>query len=354
MNINFSASKINLAKVVVPEQKDIRIGSNPYWSTNTKDDYYIQLLKLYDDSSLHKAILSNLRDKIVGTNIDASRSIREMIKSITLDMIIFGGFSVEIIWNIDHTKINKLLYLDFSKVRSGLADDDDVINLYYYSNNWKKRNEEITILQSFNVDPTTDKHQIYYYKDEGRDIYPKPYYHSALRWISTDVELSRYYSNLVKNNFMPSIIMSLKNGFDDEDKRKDFEREIIDTMTGPDNAGSFPVIYGDGTNDDPVKIIQLNNGPDDQRYSWLSQQVIDQIVMAHRLPNPMLAGIRVPGTLGGTQELKESEFIYNRNVVYPYRENITNFLEDVKNFYINEMDTELKDISVISQQEIIQ
>jgi hypothetical protein len=351
MKTDFSAHKVILSKVVIPELKATRSNNQPYWQPNLKDDYYLNLIKLYDESSLHKAILTNLRDKIVGTNIEASRALKSMIKSITLDMIMLGGFCVEIIWNAEHTKINKLLYLDFSKVRSGLVDEDtDEVLLYYYSYNWKNRGDDITILHRYDPDPATDNHQIYYYKDEGRDIYPKPYYHSALRWIYTDVEMARYYSNLVKNNFMPSIMISLKNGFEDEDKRGQFERDMLNTLTGPDNSAAIPIIYGDGTGEDPLKIIQLSEGPDDQKYTWLSQHTIDQLIMAHRIPNPLLAGVRVPGTLGGTQELKEAEFIYNKNVVYPFRENITQFLEDVVDFYINPIGIEIKDISVLGEQ----
>ncbi len=352
MKIDFSANKIMMEKVNIPLQKDIKSSKSSFWLTNQKDDYYEQILKLYNESSLHHAILNNLIDKVVGTNIGASRAIKRLVYNAVQDLATLGGYCVEVIWNIEHTKINKLLYLPLSQVRSGFVNEDtDEVLLYYYSPDWKDKNSEITVLRRFDPDPTTDNHQIYFFND-GRGIYPIPYYAPSMRWVVTDVELTRYYSNLAKNNFMPTVMMVLRNGFEDDDKRIAFERTMLGTLTGPDNAGAIPIIYGDGSDSDPIKIVPVATGTDDVKYQWLSQQTIDQLIMAHRIPNPMLAGVRVPGTLGGTQELKESEFIYNRNIVYPLRDKLMEFLEDVQPFYINPIDINIKDISVIGEQEI--
>lgn len=348
--------KIKLQKVEIPEIKEVKTSRGPYYLTNQKNDYYKKLLELYDNSSIHKAILNNLRDKIVGSNIEATRKIKQMIKSITLDMVIFGGFSVEIIWNLDHTKINQMNYIDFTKVLSGYVDEKtDQVELYYYSNNWSDmKNNEIEVFKTYSPDPESDNRQIYYFKDHtpGFDVYPKPYYNASIRWVYTDVELCRYYSNLVKNNFVSNVIISMRNGFDDPDKQEAFEKDIIQNFTGSENAGSIPVIYGDGTDVDPIKIVQFNTDPDDQKYQWLSQHTMDQLIIGHRVPNPMLVGMRIPGSLGGTQELTESENIYNKNMVYPFRENIYTFLEDVTPFYILPIGTNITDISMVSQQNI--
>lgn len=348
--------KINLSALEIPKIKEIKSQHGDYFLTNVKNDFFNDLLYLYDNSSIHKSFLNNLRDKIVGSNVESDRKTKQLIQNITLDMVIFGGFAVEVIWNPIHTKITKLNYIDFTKVRSGMVDEDtDNVLLYYYSNDWTAFRKKFDVIQAYNTDENSDARQIYYFKEytPGFNVYPKPFYFASLRWIYTDIELCRYYSNLVKNNFVANVIISMRNGFDDDEKREAFERNIKDNFTGSDNAGSIPVIYGTGE-DDPIKIVQFNQDSDDNKYTWLSQQVIDQLVIAHRIPNPLLVGIRIPGSLGGSTELAESEEIYNKNVVYPARENIYNFLEDVNPHMLIPIPTEIKDISIVSQQNIIE
>lgn len=345
--------KIKLEKLVIPELKEVKVANGNYYMTNNQNNFYENLQYLYDNSSIHKAILDNLRDKVVGSNVNSDKKTKQLIKNITQDLTLYGGFTVEIIWNILHTKINKINYIDFSKIRSGMVDQDtDEVQLYFYSNDWKGYHKNVQILQSFNTDENSDSRQIYYYKDyaPGFNVYPKPSYYASIRWVYTDVELCRYYSNLVKNNFVSNVIISMKNGFDDPDKQENFEKSIKDNFTGSENAGSIPVIYGVGDGDDPIKIVKFNDGSDDNKYQWLSQHTIDQLIIGHRIPNPLLCGVRIPGSLGGSTELEESENIYNKNVVYPTRDNILSFLNDINPYMTVPVPTEITDISVVNQK----
>lgn len=346
--------KINLSALEIPEIKEIRSQHGDYYLTNIKNNFFENLIYLYDNSSIHKSFIDNLKDKIIGSNVNSDRETKELIDKIIHSLCIFGGFYVEIIWNPAHTKITSKHYIDFMKVRSGMVDEEtDKVLLYYYSNDWTAYRKKFDVIQAYNTDENSDARQIYFFKlyTPGFNVYPKPPYFASLRWIYADIELCRYYSNLVKNNFVANVIISMRNGFDDDDKRQEFEKSIKDNFTGSDNAGSIPIIYGSGE-EDPIKIVQFNQDSDDNKYTWLSQHVIDQIIIGHRIPNPLLCGVRVPGSLGGSTELSESEEIYNKNVVYPMREHIYNFIDDINPYLLTPIPREITDISVVSKQNI--
>lgn len=331
---------IHFSSVDIPKMKEIPTNKN-YYAAGVDNKFFDHLIFYYENSSAHSSFIKNLAYKVVGSGLKGNTpqddtaiqqyKFNELFGKISLDYSIFGGFCLELIWNIDHTFINKINYVDFSKVRSGFIDPEtDWVNFYFFCPDWSKYNKKTDIVQSFNTDPETDNIQFLYYKEHtpGLEVYPKPLYYGGLNWIYTDVQLATYYANLVKNNFVSNTIISVQAPMDTE-KQIEFEKGIKKDFTSSENAGSILVIYGDGSNEDPIKVIRFNEGADDSRYQWLSQHILDQIIVAHRIPNPIIAGIRVQGSLGGTQEMMDSERIYNVNVIYPARTKILNCFDQI-------------------------
>jgi hypothetical protein len=332
---------IKFSSVEIPKMKEIPTNKN-YFNAGIDNKFFEHLIYYYENSSAHSSFIKTLAYKVVGTGMQGvtpqdSQIIKdykfnEIFGKATLDYSIFGGFCLELIYNANHTKINQVNYVDYSKVRSGFIDaDTDKVSLYFYSPDWfKYSHKEIDMVQSFNPEPGNENIQFYYFKEHtpGLEVYPKPLYYGGLNWIYTDIQLATYYSNLVKNNFVSNTIISVQAPMDTE-KQVDFENGIKKDFTSSENAGSILVIYGDGSSEDPIKIIKFNDGADDSKYQWLSQHILDQIIVAHRIPNPIIAGIRVQGSLGGTQEMMDSERIYNVNVIYPARNKILNCFNQI-------------------------
>jgi len=203
----------NFKQVEIPQLKETPSRKN-YYMTNDADDFYDQLIYYYEHGNVHSTFIDNLSSRIIGTglqtndsnsrNVIKSYGLDEIYKRISFDYSLYGGYAIEIIWNVLHTEITQINYLDFSRVRSGFIDEKtEDVTLFYYSTDWHKWSKEIDVLHTFDTDPESDNRQIYYYKDNhpGTDIYPRPEYFAALKWVYTEVELNRYYANLVKNNF---------------------------------------------------------------------------------------------------------------------------------------------------------
>ena len=328
-----NTQSINFEMMTIPRLDVIKSYDKQYYLAGKDNKWFNNILKLYFESSIHSAILDSLNLKIVKT-FQISGGTDLLFSKISLDYLIYGGFALEVIWNLNHDRIIKLNHLDFSKVRAGtICEETGEVEHYLWSNDWfKYNNKHIDYLQNYDENPDSDQHQIYYYKrySPQAEIYPKPYYYSALKWVYTDIELENYYANLVKNNFVGNTILSI-NSFMDQDKQKDFERAIKKNFTGSDNAGSIIVMYSESKDNAPS--IEKFNSDDDTKYQYLTTKVIEQISIGHQLPVSLL-GILVPGQLGNATDIPIYNEIYNETMVVPlFKEIMAGYLP-VKNKYI--------------------
>lgn len=325
---------INFEGMQIPRLEVIKSYDKHFFLAGKNNKWFNELLRLYFESSIHSAILDSLNLKIVkmnNTRLSGVTTTDTLFNKIALDFLIFGGFALEVIWNLNHTQIIKLNHLDFSKVRAGMiCEETGDVEHYLWSNDWfKYSNKKIDTLQNFDPNPSSDQHQIYYYKrySPQAEIYPKPYYYSALKWVYTDIELETYFSNLVKNNFVGNTILSV-NSFMDQDKQKDFERAIRRNFTGGQNAGSIIVMYSESKDNAP-NIVKFNS-KDDDKYQWLTTKVVEQISIGHQLPVSLL-GILVPGQLGQATDIPIYDNIYTETMVKPLYNEIMDGYLPIKN-----------------------
>jgi hypothetical protein len=323
---------INFEAIQIPQLQVIKSYDKEYYLADKNNSWFNDLLKLYFESSIHSAIIDNLSLKINKQNLSGSTDI--LFSKITLDFLIFGGFALEVVWNLSHDRILKLNHLDFSKVRAQIVDSETgQVEHYLWSNDWfRYNNKQMDCLQTYSDERDSDQHQIYYYKrySPQAEIYPKPYYYSALKWVYTDIELETYYANLVKHNFVGNTILSI-NSFMDQDKQKDFENAIKKNFTGSENAGSIIVMYSESKENAP-EILRFNS-EDDTKYQYLTTKVIEQISIGHQLPIALL-GILVPGQLGNATDIPIYNEIYNETMVIPlYKELMAGYLP-IKNNYM--------------------
>lgn len=312
---------INFEMMQIPRLDVIKSYDKQFYLAGKENKWFLQLLKAYYESSIHSAIIDSLWLKIQKKHKETG-GVDSLFNKVALDYLIFGGFALEAIWNLKHDRIIKLNHLDFSKVRAGIVcDETGEVEHYLFSNDWfKYNNKRIDTLQNFDTNPESDQHQIYYFKrySPQAEIYPKPYYYSALKWIYTDIELENYYANLVKNNFVGNTILSI-NSFMDQDKQKDFEKAIKRNFTGSDNAGSIIVLYSESKENAP-EIIRFNS-EDDHKYEYLTTKVIEQVSIGHQVPTALI-GILVPGQLGNATDIPIYNTIYEETIISPIYDEI--------------------------------
>ena len=131
----------------------ILYGTDPKWK-NRYPDY---LINLYNTSPKHNAIVNGKVNYIVGQgfncvgrltmgqkamveafiNSTGKDSLRELNKKVALDLVLFGGYSVQPIMNRAGDKIAEVHHIDFSKLRK-LKDDSG----WAFTSDWAARNPE--------------------------------------------------------------------------------------------------------------------------------------------------------------------------------------------------------------------
>lgn len=315
------------------EERSYRETPNREGFVNYGDDNLFPqyLVDLYHSSATHNALVTSIAMMIFGEGFDASDlegrlafdqwNLNDELRKACLDFKIQGGFALEVNWSIDRTTIANVSHLPFENVRSGFVNEEEKVEYYYYSKDWSDKREEPEEICAFDVEKKLDHPtQIMYVKpfSPGSFYYPKPDYIGSINYIELDKEISIYHINNIQNGMSPSFSIHFKNGIPPQEERNRIRMDIERQLSGAGNAGKFIVTYSDDPERKPdFEPFQLSDA--DKQYQFLSEEVTGKIMIGHRVTNPMMFGVSVPGKLGGGAELEASEAIFDKNVVRPAR-----------------------------------
>tara|TARA_R100000353_G_scaffold157194_1_gene116237 strand:+ start:4345 stop:5979 length:1635 start_codon:yes stop_codon:yes gene_type:complete len=315
------------------EERSYRETPNREGFVNYGDDNLFPqyLVDLYHSSATHNALVTSIAMMIFGEGFDASDlegrlafdqwNLNDELRKACLDFKIQGGFALEVNWSLDRTTIANVSHLPFENVRSGFVNEDEKVESYFYSKDWSDKREEPVELCPFNEKEKLDHPtQIMYVKpfSPGSYYYPKPDYIGSINYIELDKEISIYHINNIQNGMSPSFSIHFKNGIPPQEERNRIRMDIERQLSGAGNAGKFIVTYSDDPERKPdFEPFQLSDA--DKQYQFLSEEVTGKIMIGHRVTNPMLFGVSVPGKLGGGAELEASEAIFEKNVIRPAR-----------------------------------
>ena len=289
------------------------------------------LIDLFHSSSTHNALTTTIATMVFGEGFDATTldgrlafdqwNLNDELRKACVDFQIQGGFALEVNWSLDRTTIANVSHLPFENIRSGFVNEDEKVDYYYYSKDWSSKRAEVDEICTFDPERKIDHPtQILYVKpfSPGSFYYPKPCYTGSIDYIELDKEIGKYHINNIKNGMSPSFSIHFKNGIPPQEERNRIRMDIERQMSGASNAGKFIVTYSDDPERKPdFEPFQLSDAHN--QYQFLSEEVTGKIMVGHRVTNPQMFGVAVPGKLGGGGELAESAELFNQNVVRPNR-----------------------------------
>ncbi len=248
-----------------------------------------------------------------------------------------GSFALEVIWNMDFTRIATVKFVSTDNIRAGKMENDKVTK-YFYHKDWSKHKErgfKPTEIPAF--DPqTAEKHaageeglsynQLIFVKNGTLDYYGEPPYQGAMSWIKIDSQMGLFHLSNIENGFAPSLVFKFYKKPSSPEAQQGVISNLKKQYSGAKNAGNALVFFSDGKELAPdVEPIQVSNL--DKQFLMLADQAVQQIMSGHRVTSPLLFGIATPGKLSGGSELDVSYRIYDNSVVEPDR----NLLEEVYN-----------------------
>lgn len=378
-------SVVKLDSHKVPVFKEVR---NEDWITlGEKNDYADYLIMLYDRSAKHSAIVKSKVNYTSGAgwgyenkNLTPEQILKadsfinlvnpdgETLKDVTMkcdeDKKIFGGFYLEVIWDKKGGKPASIKHIPYKKIRSNKDN-----TTFYYSSEWLvngRMNRDVESTEDYQVypafDPTNPKGaQILFYKTyhPSLDVYPLPEYLGAISNIETDIEISNYHYNNVKNGFAGTFMVNFLNGVPTPEEQKDIEKKFKDKFTGSDSAGSFVLNFADGK-ERAAEILPIGMTNADKMFLELTKWTQEEIFTGHRITSPMLFGIKTEGQLGGRTEMVEAYELFKNVYVKPeqmqleYVFNILAKLSGVQpDLYLNEIEPIAEQLTETSLMQIM-
>ena len=346
-------AKENFDRVFITEEK-----TNHYVKFGDYNAFPESLIELYNNSSIHNTCVNAIVEGVIGEGLTSNHefvldiankdgeSWNDIFKKIALDYKLYGGFSLEIIWNKNRTKVAEVYHIDFSYLRAREKDYRGKIPGYYISDEWAEQYrygtrtvEDLPYLPIYNpAKALTESKQIWVYNPyrPGMKYYPLPDYVGALRVIDLDCEVDNFHINNIKNGLAPSLaITTFTNA--DEDEREAIERMLRLQYQGTNNAGSLMYMDVDSPENAPVVTPIPQNGADGY-YVSINDMVTQKILTAHRITSPMILGIKTEGQLGGRTEVLDAYLLLVNTVIRPFQQDILSVIETLLEAKYPELD----------------
>ena len=332
---------VNMAKDYVQEaiEKETPKGWVNYGDNNLFPQY---LIDLYNTSSVHGSLTMSIAFTIAGKEFStdlpiAKRELERLklddIRSCTaLDLKLHGGFFWEVVWSVDRTTIARVNHLPFENCRLAVANEEDVISGIYYSKDWtdtrKKKNAPVYI-PMFNKNTNEEEpSQVLFMSvmTPGSAYYPKPDYYSGLEYIECTRQISHFYNAFLQNGMFPGYMIHFNNGVPDPEEQIMIKNQW-EKMSGTQMAGKRIFTFNESIDRAPkVDLIPLDDA--DKKWTVLSEESRNNIMISHRVTSPLLFGIRESGGLGSnSDELKQAFKIFKQQVIEPYQRLICDAVE---------------------------
>ena len=335
------------------------------WVSFGEDNLYPNyLLELFLGSAINGALIKSIGAMIYGeglaaTNVDESTDTKEsylrltellhnsdddVLKDLAMDLKLFGGCYVNVIWSRDRSKIAKIKHIPAQYIRSGKMIDGE-IDTYYYSADWskaKKSQYKPRPYRAFSTEDRTQASQILMIRDKNPALFYgfAPDYVAATDWIQMELEIAQFHLSNITSGMTPSMHIGFSNGVPTEEERRTIERQLNQKFAGSGNAGKILITFNDGKETTPtIEPIQMN----DAQSAWegMSKQAVNQILAGHRVTSPILFGIRSEGGgLGNNaDELRDAYSLFNNTVIIPFQNTLLKGLEKI--FSVNDINLDL-------------
>jgi len=336
-----------------------------YGANNLMPQY---LISRYNNSAIHKAIITSKKEQILGDGIvslnnpmatvnliNESERVIDVFEKCALDLVLFGGFALNVIWSRDRKSIAEIYHIDFSRIRSGkINPETDKIEKYYYSADWSNiKKFPVSEYDCFSQDEGRPS-QIYYYKQysPSQSYYPHPDYSGGLASIEIDVNIKEFHANNLKNGMMPSLWINMNNGLPGDEEQRIITRALESQFSSVNNAGR-PIISFNESKELSPEITQIQTSANDGYYQAIYDDIIRSILSAHRISSGELFGISTANKLGSKDEITTHIEYVRKTVIMPYQKQLLGVFDKLVSMKFQQPTTfEIKPLSIYLEGDI--
>lgn len=316
----------------IPIYSEDKIRGRDYISYGKDNHYPDYLWDLYNKVATLQSIINGTADFICGNDVKFNipgfdvqvnkkgETANDIVRKITYDKLIFGGYALQIIRNLDGS-VGEIYALDFMKVRS-----DEKNEIFFYSDKWNWGSKALVYPKFAYGDsnPTS----IYYNKGSiTRTVYPTPLYGAAIIACELEKAINEFHLNNINNGFATNLIINFNNGQPNEEQKKEIEKDVNEKFSGYQNAGRILLSFND-SEENATKVERLNGDDFDDKYSALAERSREQIFTAFRATSNLF-GSPKENVGFNEQEYLSSFKLYNRTVVRPIQNEIVDTFDKI-------------------------
>jgi hypothetical protein len=251
-------------------------------------------------------------EEAIVKKVNREETLNDLTKKVALDLELFGGAYIQVIWSVMGAQIAELWHCDYTKIRTNKDNTQ-----FWYKEDWKatRNQEKAEIYNAFN--PANPQGvQILYVKEyrPGMNVYSLPGYFGALNYIESDVEVSKHVLGNAQTGFSASKLITLPNGEPSPDEKRAVSRQFDNMYTGADGKKYLLAFVNDATR----KPIVDDLGASDltkEDFSRVDELIQTNIFSGHQITSPDLFGIATAGQLGTRQQMRDSYEIFNNTYI---------------------------------------
>jgi hypothetical protein len=323
-----------------------------------QDNLYPEILnQIYYTSPLHGAIVDFKVNATIGAGYELKTDklspqelldlytwekkmrLAKSVKAVTKQLVMHNRVYFKLHFD-EKGKLHKIENVSPEKVRV-----NNTKTMYSLCDDWASRIdvEEVKPYHPLNG----EKCQLYSYElpSIGQDYYPLPQYSSALNFAFLSGELSYFAKSNIQNSIFPAFAMMFPKRPQSEEEKKVL-RDTIDRMKGAQNAGKGVAFFANSPDQLP-KIESIPTNQNDKLFQEASGLNTEQICFAHTI-DPILMGVRTTGSLGNGADIKQAYVIFEKNVVIPLREQVTEIFTELLNIARLKADFTIKNFQIIN------
>ena len=323
-----------------------KVSSGRWVNWGSRNNYPTQLLNLYAESPTLKSCVSFAVTSIMGQGIDWKAmqlegsqlipnyrySWNEFLRRISLDYMLFGSFSFQVIKNRDG-RTYSFYHQPIEQVRCSPKDDDGVITSYWICPDWSAPSKYVPVeIDALEMRPDEEwklrsgKPYLYVYNtyDPRVEYYSVPCWSSSIKAVQAECEMLNYDLKTCTNSFVPAGALQLPY-MDTEEQKQAMIREINNMFVGTNNANSLLISFANGSDDEPVKFTPFAASSENvDLFNESDYRSTARILESFCIPSRTLIGLQERNTGFSSQgELLQTAFNlyqllagnHNRNVV---------------------------------------
>lgn len=308
---------VQFAEAKQPEYREKK--GEGYIQYGDRNDYPNYLVELFNKSAKHNAIIRNKVHYITGNgwagtgegfiqSPNRSESLDDLTRKVSLDIELFGGAFLEVIWGIG--KVSEIWHCDYTKFRTNKDNTQ-----FWYKEDWKDSKEKYEVYPAFNPKNPQGKQILYLkeYRPNG-GVYTLPSYFGALNYIESDIEVSKHVLGNAKTGFSASKLITLPNGEPSPEEQRVVHNKFKNTYTGADGIKYMLAFVNDASR----KPIVDDLGQSDltkEDFGQVDQLIQTNIFSGHQVTTPSIFGIAVAGQLGTRTEMRDGYEIFKNTYV---------------------------------------